>query len=262
MEMNNLVPSEIRALFRQGKLNAPTVGLAKGYTQANILIVPKDTAVEVMAFCLRNPKPCPLIEVLEPGNPFPIMSCNESDIRTDLNKYRIYSKGELVKETDNILDYWREDFVSFLIGCSFTFENALINANISLRHVEENKRVSMYNTNIDCARVNGIGTKMVVSMRPIRKKDLVKTIMITSRYPSMHGAPIHIGEPEEIGIKDIMKPDLGDAVIIKEDEIPVFWACGGTVFNMANQLNCDIAITHAPSQMYVLDLKDDDFCVL
>lgn len=252
-------PEAVRRLIRGGEWKKPTVGLAQGYVQANILILPKEKAYDFMLFCLRNPKPCTLLEVLDAGSPMPKITCSNSDIRYDLNKYRIYKQGRLECEVDHIADYWREDFVSFILGCSFTFENALIKSGVEMRHVQENKRVPMYTTNIKCTSANDLDTNMVVSMRPIPIGKLVKTIQITARYPSMHGTPVHIGAPEQIGISDITKPDFGDHVNICSNEVPVFWACGGTVFNLIEKLDCNIAITHAPSHMYILDLKDDDF---
>ena len=255
-------PNEIRLLIRNEEWKSSTVGLAKGYVQANVLIIPKEKAYEFMLFCIRNPKPCAVIEVLDEGNPVPEFSCSNSDIRFDISKYRIYKKGRLDCETYNIADYWRNDFVTFILGCSFTFENALLNAGIRIKHIEESKKVPMYSTNIKCNKVGNIETNMVVSMRPISWDNIAETIQITSRYPTMHGAPVHIGSPRDIGIADIMKPDFGDPVEISNNEAPVFWACGGTVYNFVNELKCDIAITHAPSHMYILDLKDESFAVI
>lgn len=257
--LENETPEVIRKLIRGGEWKKPTVGLAQGYAQANILILPKDKADDFLLFCMRNPKPCALIEVLDAGNPYPNISCHDSDIRYDLNKYRIYEKGHMMYEVDNIANYWRDDLVSFLIGCSFTFEKAMVNSGISIRHIQENKKVSMYSTNVKCNKANNLETNMMVSMRPISVDKLVKTIQITSRFPRMHGAPIHIGNPHMIGINDLGNPDYGDPIDIKKGEIPVFWACGGTVFNLMESLYCDIAITHAPSHMYILDLKDEYF---
>lgn len=250
---------EIRRLIREGKWTAPTAGLAPGFVQANILILPKEYASDFMLFCIRNPKPCALIEVLDPGEFSPACSCKNSDIRFDIPKYRVYQNGTIVAEGTNILKYWRDDFVSFLMGCSYTFENALIDSGISIRHIEEGKRVPLYSSNIMCNRVSGIDVNMVVSMRPISYKNLTQAIQITSKYPSMHGAPIHIGNPGEIGIDDINHPFLGDPVTIKENEVPVFWACGGTVYNYVEKIKSSMAITHAPSHMYILDVQEKNF---
>lgn len=250
---------EVRKLIREGTWTMPTPGLAPGYVQANVLIVPKTQAYDFMLFCIRNPKPCALIEVLEPGITSPAYSCQKSDIRYDIPKYRVYRNGAMETETPDIADYWREDFVTFIMGCSFTFENALMKAGITVRHIEEQKRVPLYRSNIKCKRVSGIDVDMMVSMRPIPLEQLAKTVQITARFPSMHGAPIHIGDPSAIGIKDIDSPYLGDPVEIRKNEIPVFWACGGTVYNFVEKIKCNIAITHAPSHMYLLDIKDESF---
>ncbi|MBP1920429.1 putative hydro-lyase [Youngiibacter multivorans] len=258
-ELKNLSGEEVRQLIREGKWRDATAGVASGFVQANILILPRKYVSDFMLFCIRNPKPCALIEVLDPGVTSPVNSCRNSDIRFDIPKYRVFENGRMVAEETDIANYWREDYVSFLMGCSYTFENALINSGISIRHIEEGKKVPLYSTNIACNSVSGIDVNMVVSMRPIPYKDLTKTIQITSKYPSMHGAPIHIGNPAEIGIEDINTPFLGDPVTIRENEVPVFWACGGTVYNYVEKLKCSLAITHAPSHMYILDVKDDDF---
>ncbi len=257
--LDNLKPADVRALIRSGRLKKATAGIARGYVQANIIILPAEQAADFWLFCRKNPQPCALIEVLDAGNPYPKMACRQSDIREDIGCYRIYNKGVLTGEVDNIHAYWRPDLVSFLLGCSFTFENALLAAGIPARHIAEKKRVPMYVTNIKCKKVNGIEVNMVVSMRPIKKELVAEAVQITSRYPAMHGAPVHIGDPAAIGLLDLAQPDFGDPVEIYDGEVPVFWACGGTVFKFAEKMDCDLVITHAPSHMYVLDLRDDEF---
>ncbi|MFQ5875627.1 MAG: putative hydro-lyase, partial [Dehalococcoidia bacterium] len=236
--------------------------LAPGYVQTNLAILPKDHAFDFLLFCQRNPKPCPLIEVLEPGRHEAIMTATGSDIRTDLPAYRVYRDGVLEQEVPDISELWRNDLASFLLGCSFTFEEALLRAGISLRHIEQGKNVSMYNTNIPTRPAGAFSGPLVVSMRPIQKARVIKAVQITSRYPSVHGAPVHIGGPEEIGIKDLSRPDYGDPTEIREDEVPVFWACGVTPQAVAMQSKPPLMITHVPGHMFVTDLLNEDIAAL
>ncbi|NLY43947.1 MAG: putative hydro-lyase [Clostridiaceae bacterium] len=249
---------DIRNLIREGKINGPTAGMAKGSVQANLVILPKEQAFDFLVFCLRNPKPCPLLEVTDVGDWEPKRVAVGADIRTDIPKYRIYEYGELVGEVENIMDIWRDDFVAFLLGCSFSFENALINAGIPVRHIDEKCNVPMYITNIPCEPAGIFKGTMVVSMRPIRYTEIVKAVQVTSRFPAVHGAPVHIGSPKLIGIEDISKPSFGDSVTIRDDEVPVFWACGVTPQAVAMQAKPPLMITHAPGHMFITDLMDED----
>lgn len=248
-------PSEIRQACRSSNFTSQTSGIANGFAQANLCILPKDRAFDFLLFCQRNPKPCPLIEVLEPGQ---FSFGNDIDIRTDLPKYRVFRDGVFCEEVTDIADYWREDFVTFVIGCSFSFEEAMIRAGLSVRHVEESCNVPMYNTNIPCKPAGCFQGNMVVSMRPLIAKDVIKAVEITSRYPRVHGSPIHIGDPSSIGIHDINMPDYGDAVSIKPGEIPVFWACGVTPQAVCMASRPEICITHSPGHMLILDIRNDE----
>ncbi|MGB9977149.1 putative hydro-lyase [Thermovenabulum sp.] len=259
--MNNLNSYEARKLIREGKWQGPTCGMALGFVQANLVILPKKYAYDFLLFSFRNPKPCPLLDVLDAGNPVPNIA-KDADIRTDIPKYRIYKEGNLIDEVTDIKDIWRNDFVSFLIGCSFTFEKALLENGIPVRHIEENKNVPMYITNIDTVPAGVFSGKMVVSMRPIPEKLVIRAVQVTSRFPSVHGAPVHIGDPKKIGIKDIEKPDFGDPVEIKENEVPVFWACGVTPQAVALNSKPEIMITHSPGHMFITDLKNEELAVL
>lgn len=259
--MNNLFASEARKLIREGKWQGPTCGMALGFVQANLVILPKKYAYDFLLFSFRNPKPCPLLDVLDEGNPVPKIA-KDGDIRTDIPKYRIYKNGKLFDEVTNINDIWQDDFVSFLLGCSFTFEKALLENGIPVRHIEENKNVPMYITNIDTVPAGVFSGKMVVSMRPIPEKLIIRAVQVTSRFPSVHGAPVHIGDPTKIGIKNIEKPDFGDPVEIKENEVPVFWACGVTPQAVALNSKPEIMITHSPGHMFITDLKDEELAVL
>lgn len=253
---------EIRKLINSGHITGPTAGMAKGYTQANLVILKKKYAFDFLLFCQRNPKSCPLLDVTEIGSFNPNTIAREADIRTDIPKYRIYKDGIFTEEVNDIVDYWEEDMVGFLIGCSFTFETSLLDAGIPIRHIEEDRNVPMYKTNIECARAGIFEGPTVVSMRPMSHADAIRAIQITSRFPGVHGAPIHIGDPLQIGIIDIATPDFGDAVTIKDGEIPVFWACGVTPQAVAMQSKPSIMITHAPGCMFISDLKDEKLSVL
>ena len=255
-------PSGIRELFRTSQLICPTSGMAPGYVQTNLAILPMSYAFDFLLFCQRNPKPCPLIEVIEPGEYKPIKSAPNADIRFDVPQYRIYKNGILSKEVENISDIWRDDLVTFLFGCSFSFEEALIESGISLSHFENNKNVSMFITNIETVPAGVFSGPTVVSMRSIPRDKLVKTIQVTSRFPNVHGAPIHIGDPELIGINDISNPDFGDVNIIKEGEVPVFWACGVTPQAVAMKSKPSLMITHSPGHMFVTDIKNHEVAVI
>ena len=260
--LERMHPSEIRSLIRRNELVRPTSGMANGFTQANLAILKKEHAFDFLLFCQRNPKPCPVLDVTEPGSPIPRLIAPTADIRTDIPKYRIYRHGNLVEEVTDIVNYWEDDMVAFLIGCSFTFETALMNNGIPVRHIEDNCNVAMYTTNIPCIQAGRFEGPMVVSMRPIPEKDVVRAVQVTSRFPSVHGAPIHIGNPEALGIADINKPDFGDRVVIKDGEVPVFWACGVTPQAVAMQVKPELMITHAPGHMFITDIRDEQFGVL
>ncbi|WP_419961984.1 putative hydro-lyase [Psychrobacillus sp. BM2] len=259
---NSMSPSNIRELIRTGKITGPTAGMSKGYTQANLAILKKEYAYDFLLFCQRNPKSCPLIDVTDIGSFTPNSIAKDADIRTDIPKYRIYKDGEYSEEVADITDYWEDDMVAFLIGCSFTFETPLLEAGIPIRHIEENCNVPMYKTNIPCVKAGIFEGPTVVSMRPMSSADAIRAVQITSRFPEVHGTPIHIGDPSQIGISDLTKPDFGDSVTIKDGEIPVFWACGVTPQAVAMQSKPSIMITHAPGCMFISDLKDEKLSVL
>ncbi len=261
-DISQLTPKEIRTLIRRAKWDKPTAGMAMGYAQANLVILPQKYAFDFLLFCQRNPKPCPLLEVLEPGKYRTEFLSSDADIRTDIPRYHIYRKGKLEAIVKEIRSLWKKDFVTFLIGCSFSFEEALLRSKISIRHIEENKNVSMYITHIPCKSAGVFQGPMVVSMRPIAPDQIVKAVQITSRYASVHGGPIHIGDPSAIGIKDFKKPDFGDPVTIKEGEIPVFWACGVTPQAVVMKAKPDLCITHAPGHMFISDILNEELAVL
>ncbi|WNB92622.1 putative hydro-lyase [Bacillus sp. NEB1478] len=255
-------PNEARELIRRGDWVKPTSGLSGGYTQANLAVLPKELAFEFLLFCQRNPKPCPVLDVTEPGSAVPAIVAPNADLRVDIPKYRVYRHGVLDEERTDIKDLWDDSMVGFLLGCSFTFEHALLNNDISVRHIEQECNVPMYKTNIQCVKAGRFEGPMVVSMRPIPEKDVVRAVQVTSRFPSVHGAPIHIGNPESIGIRDIGNPDFGDPVEIRSGEVPVFWACGVTPQAVAMHVKPEIMITHAPGHMFITDVRDEKFGVL
>lgn len=262
MDYRDMSVEEIRQAIRRGEFTSPTPGLAPGYAQANLVILPEKYAFDFLLFCLRNPKPCPVLDVTEPGSPVPRLAAPNADLRTDIPKYRVWEKGELKAEVTDISSYWRDDLVAFLLGCSFTFEAALLGAGIPVRHIEENRNVPMYITNIQCVPAGVFHGPMVVSMRPIPHTQVVRAVQVTSRYPSVHGAPVHIGEPAAIGIKDINNPELGESVTIKPGEVPVFWACGCTPQAVAMEAKPDFMITHSPGHMFITDLKNEELAAL
>lgn len=256
MMYENASPFEVRKLIREEKITYPTSGMCAGHAQANLVILPKDLAYDFLLFTQRNSKACPLLEVSDAGSRN-LKTCGAGiDIAKDLPKYRIYRKGILDGEYTDISKFWKDDLVSFLIGCSFSFEAELLEAGVTVRHIEENKNVPMYNTNIKCEPAGIFSGNMVVSMRPLPYDQIVKAVNITAEMPRVHGAPIHIGDPKAIGIKDISSPDYGDSVTIRQGEVPVFWPCGVTPQNVIMNTRPDFVMTHAPGHMLITDIKN------
>jgi uncharacterized protein YcsI (UPF0317 family) len=245
-----------RLRIRAGDFSGNTAGLAPGNVQANLVILPKVLAHDFLRFAQANPKPCPVLAVAEAGDPRMPNLGQDLDIRSDLPRYRVWRRGELVEEPIDLFDIWRDDLVSFALGCSFSFEQALLDDGIELRHITCGSNVPMYRTNIPCTPAGPFAGPLVVSMRPLRPEDAIRAIQITSRFPSVHGAPVHIGLPEEIGIRDLAEPDYGDAVPVKIDELPVFWACGVTPQAVIAKVRPDFCITHAPGSMLITDLRN------
>lgn len=256
--MLRATPAEARRIIRSGAFQAPTSGLCPGYAQANLIVLPKEQAYDFLLFAQRNPKPCPLLEVTEVGAREATICATDCDIATDFPKYRIYRHGELVEETADVAAYWRDDFVSFVIGCSFSFESELVETGIEMRHNTMGRNVSMYLTDIDCMPAGSMGGKMVMSMRPIPHDQVVKAVQISGAIPKVHGAPMHIGDPAAIGVRDIAHPEFGDPVDIREGEVPVFWACGVTPQSIVMNSKPEFAITHAPGCMLITDTKNID----
>ena len=255
MDLRNASGAEVRARAARGELVGPTAGLALGYVQANLVIVPKDLAFDFLLFCQRNPKPCPLLDVAEPGSPEPRLAAPGADLRSDLPRYSVYERGRLVAEPDDLHNWWRDDLVSFLLGCSFTFEGALLEAGLPVRHLELGCNVPMYRTNIPCRPAGTFRGPMVVSMRPMSPAQAIEAVQICARFPLAHGDPIHLGDPAPIGIQSLDRPDFGDRVEVRSGEIPVFWACGVTPQALALEVCPSLLITHKPGHMFVTDLR-------
>lgn len=250
-----------RLAVRSGAHRGPTAGLAPGYVQGNLAILPASLATDFKRFCELNPQPCPLIGMSEPGDPRVPELGEDLDIRTDLPRYRVWKNGELVAEPEDVTDFWRDDLVSFVIGCSFSFEEALTAAGIELRHMTCNSNVPMYRTSVATKAAGPFHGPMVVSMRPMTPENAQRAVEITGRYPRVHGAPVQVGNPQAIGIADVMKPDYGDAVPLKPGEVPVFWACGVTPQSVIATVKPEFCITHYPGSMLVTDRLNAEFSV-
>ena len=247
--------SALRGLIRGGRFRGPTAGAAVKYVQANLVVVENPVADDFEAFCRSNPKPCPLLERLPPGDPRPQLLARDSDIRTDLPLYRVYRGGEMAAEVGEITPYWHGGLTAFLTGCSFTFEKRLAAAGIAMRHIERSCNVPMYQTSIECKPAGPFKGPMVVSMRPVAMDRVADAVAITAAVPQVHGAPVHTGAPEAIGISDLAHPDWGDAVPVETGEVPVFWACGVTPQAVALATGLPV-ITHCPGHMFVSDLLE------
>jgi uncharacterized protein YcsI (UPF0317 family) len=260
-DLEGMHPRELRRLIRAGRWTGGTEGLARGYAQANLIMLPKAVALEFLIFCQRNPKPCPIVEVSDPGSPL-ITQVAEADLRTDLPQYSVYRDGKLIDQPTDVLGYWRDDLVCFLIGCSYSFEEALLNAGIPLRHQDEDKIVSVYTTDVPCVPCGQFAGPMVVSMRPIKRHQLVRAIQVTSRFPATHGAPVHIGDPAQIGV-DLARTDFDTGVFeLAEDDVPVFWGCGGTPQAVALASKIDFMITHKIGHLFITDTLSETVAAL
>lgn len=249
-------PAKVRELIREGKITGPTAGMCAGYAQANLVVMPKELAYDFLLFTQRNQKSCPVLEVSDVGSRELKYIARGADIARDIPKYRIYEHGVMTGEYTDVSRFWRDDLVSFLIGCSFSFESELLETGIPVRHIEENCNVPMFITNIPCVPAGVFSGNMVVSMRPLPHEQVVKSVLVTGTMPKVHGAPVHIGDPSVIGIPDINKPDFGDSVTIRPGEVPVFWPCGVTPQSVVMNVKPDFVITHAPGHMLITDVKN------
>ncbi len=251
-----------RQAIRAGRFTGHTSGLADDLVQGNLVVLPKVDAAEFLLYCQRNPRPCPLLAVGDSGDPTMASLGEGLDLRTDLPRYRIWRDGDLVDEPTDLRSIWRDDLVAFVIGCSFSFEWALREAGVRLRHVDQGRNVAMYRTQIPTVQAGRFGGPLVVTMRPLSAADAIRAVQITARFPSVHGAPIHLGDPQALGIADLARPDYGDAVDVRSDELPVFWACGVTPQAALRQARPALCITHAPGAMLITDLMNRQFATL
>ncbi|MGW7463904.1 putative hydro-lyase [Streptomyces xantholiticus] len=252
-----LTPQEAREIFRKGG-SSPTAGWCASHTQVNLITVPADWAYDVLLFCQRNPKPCPVLDVTEPGS-FSTALAAGADLRTDVPRYRVWEHGRLVDEPCDVIDVWRKDLVTFLIGCSFTFEAALTDAGIPMRHVDQGRNVAMYRTSRQCRPAGRMRGRLVVSMRPVPADLVGVATRISAMMPSVHGSPMHAGDPGALGIEDLARPDFGDPVDAQPGDVPVFWACGVTPQAALMASLPPFAITHAPGYMLITDARDTDY---
>jgi uncharacterized protein YcsI (UPF0317 family) len=257
----DLQPRQLRERIRARNWTTPTSGAASGYLQANLVMLPREEAFNFLLFCVRNPKPCPILDVLEPGRVEPNIAPG-ADLRTDLPRYNVFKNGRFFTEAQDVSNYFSDDMVSFLLGCSFSFENAMLAAGLPIRNMEEGKNVSMYITDRPCVSAGIFSAPLVVTMRPMTPAQAVRAVQVTTRFHLTHGAPVHLGNPKEIGIRNLDKPDFGDPVTVRSGEIPVFWACGVTSQLAATSAPLSRVITHAPGHMFVSDLKDEELTIL
>jgi uncharacterized protein YcsI (UPF0317 family) len=248
-------PAELRRAIRAGDYGGQTAGLADQYVQANFVALPADWAAEFAAFCALNQRACPVLATSLPGNPHVPDIAGDADLRSDIPAYRVYRDGRLAEEVPDIVSLWQDDLVCFLIGCSFTFDHYLVGAGVTVRHVRENRNVSMYRTNIATAPTARLSGPLVVSMRPIPTEQVALATTTSARYPEVHGGPVHVGDPAAIGIVDLNHPDYGDAVAVQPGDVPMFWACGVTPQAVAIASRVPFMITHAPGCMFVTDRK-------
>ncbi len=257
-----LTPHALRQAIRSGQFSGNTSGYCPGFVQCNLAILPADWAADFLRFCQLNPRPCPLLAMSAAPGDTGLPRLGDIDLRSDVPRYRIFENGEFREEVTDLRNLWRDDLVTFALGCSFSFEEALLADGLEVRNISQGVNVPMYRTNIDCDPAGPFAGKMVVSMRPFRAAGAIRAIQICTRFPSVHGAPVHLGDPAEIGITDISRPDFGDAVTIESGEIPVFWACGVTPQVALEAAKPPFAITHAPGHMLVTDLRNSQLAVL
>lgn len=248
-------PAQVRQQIRKGVIDFPTAGMAAGYAQANLVILPQMYARDFREWIRQNPQACPLLETIK-QTPLTKTIASHADICTDIPRYRIYENGRFTKEVTDTSQFWQLDMVGFLIGCSFSFEEALLDAGIEIRHLTEKHNVPMYKTNIMTNSVGRFKGPMVVSMRPMTPAKAKLAYQITAKMPNVHGAPIQIGDPAAIGINDLTHPDYGDPDTIKPGEIPVFWPCGVTPQAAIENAKLPLVITHAPGHMFITDIKN------
>jgi uncharacterized protein YcsI (UPF0317 family) len=245
---------DARLAFRSGVVVETTAGLAPGHVQANLAVLPREMAGEFLAWCQRNPRPCPVLGFTEPGDPRLPALGDDLDLRTDLPRYQVWRDGEMIAEPSDVTNVWRDDLVAFALGCSYSFDDVLADAGIRLRHLELGVNPPMYETSLDTAPAGRFSGKVIVSMRPLSPPDVIRAVQVTSRYPHAHGAPLHLGDPAMIGIADLARPFGGHMLPLEQGELPVFWACGVTPQTAIRAARPEFCITHWPGAMLITDL--------
>jgi uncharacterized protein YcsI (UPF0317 family) len=251
-------PAELRRAIRSKDFRSHTAGQAPGYAQGNLVILPSEYADEFLRFCRMNPKACPVIGMTEPGDPRVPELGADLDLRTDIPAYCVFRDGRQVEEVSDLWTLWSDDLVGFVLGCSLSFEAALEDARVPVRHLEHDHPVPMFNTSIANRPAGRFAGSMVVSMRPMTPAQAIRSVQVTSRFPSVHGAPVHFGDPAAIGIADLQAPDYGDASEVRDGEVPVFWACGVTPQQAIRAAKPPLAITHKPGYMLVADVRNSE----
>ena len=253
-DLGEASPAQVRGLIRRGEITGQTGGMALGYMQGNLAILSADLALEFARFCQRNPKPCPLVGISDTGDPMLRTLGKDIDIRSDISSYNVYQEGELSSTVTDITDLWRDDLVAFILGCSFSFEQALLAGGVPMRHLELDYTVPMYISNIQTVPAGPFHGPTVVSMRPMPMEEAIRAVEITARFPMTHGKPLHIGDPAEIGIGRLDEPAWGDVPEIRAGEVPVFWACGVTPQAVVMAAKPSFCITHKPGSMLITDI--------
>lgn len=254
-------PTQVREMIRAGRWDNPTSGMCAGYVQANLVVLPRDWAFDFLLFAVRNPVPCPILDVTEPGETEPKQMAPGADLAADLPKYRVWENGRLTAEPTDARPFWRDDLVAFLVGCSFSFETAMAQAGCPVRHIECGCNVPMYLTNQPCQPAGRMKGNMVVSMRPVPSHLVSRAVLSSGRFPRVHGAPVWVGNPEGLGVADLSKPDFGEPVPINPGEVPLFWGCGVTPQAALMASKPPFAITHAPGHMFICDVRDNELAV-
>jgi uncharacterized protein YcsI (UPF0317 family) len=260
-DLSTLSPKELRGVIAAGEYRGNMANMAPGYVQGNLVILPESMAFDFLAFCHANPKPCPLLAVSAVGDPR-LPTLGDIDIRTDIPMYTVYRDGALEEEMHDISPLWRDDLVTFVLGCSYSFEEPLLEEGIPMRHIELGRIVPMYRTSIETTPAGRFGGSLVVSMRPMKPADAIRAVQVTSRFPAVHGAPVHLADPGQIGVADLNRPDWGDAPDIRAGEIPVFWACGVTPQVAIERARPPLCIAHKPGHMLVTDLLNRSLAVI
>lgn len=255
--MASASPADLRRAIRAGRHAGLTSGLAPGFAQANLAVLPAEFAGNFVRFCEANPFACPLLGISRPGDPRIPGLGEDLDVRTDLPAYRVYRDGLLAGTAGDIADLWRDDLVAVAIGCWFGVEEALQAAGIRLRHIELGIQGPLFRSSLPARPAGLFGGTQVVSMRPFAPRDVETVAAITARYPKSHGAPLHRGDPAPLGIRDLSAPDFGEPISLESGEIPLYWGCGLTALTALERARLPLFITHAPGAMLITDLRNE-----